>query len=116
MRSFLQIILGFFLLLLFIGSIAFTLANTWPVPLSLGFISFAPQAVSLWVLLAFCLGALTGLVVGSAMFRGIRTGRRLRRLQQKLDQREAELARFTQAPVRRPTPLLTHSTQSTETS
>lgn len=56
-----------FLILVFLASIAFSFFNTGLVPLSFGFVVLSPQPLALWVVLAFALGGLIGLLLGIAM-------------------------------------------------
>ncbi len=56
-----------FLFLVFLASIAFSFFNTELVPLSFGFVVLSPQPLSLWVVSAFALGGLIGLLLGVAM-------------------------------------------------
>ncbi|MCB1689109.1 MAG: LapA family protein [Halioglobus sp.] len=48
-------------------SILFALQNETPVPLDLLIYNFAPQSLALWVLAAFALGGLLGMVVSSVI-------------------------------------------------
>lgn len=45
--------------------ILFALQNTEAVPLDLLFFTFAPHSIALWVLVAFALGGVVGLMVSS---------------------------------------------------
>lgn len=83
-----RLILWFFLLLIFVISIAFSLVNKTTVPLSFGFIVFSPQPISVWVISAFCLGALCGLILGVGML-GSRLN--IRHLKKKLMERDAQI-------------------------
>ncbi len=56
-----------FLFLVFLASIAFSFFNTELVPLSFGFVVLSPQPLSLWVVSAFALGGLIGLLLGVVM-------------------------------------------------
>jgi len=76
------------------ASVLFALQNTAMVPLDLLVYSLAPQSVSLWVLAAFALGGLLGMLVSGGIVLRLRakllaSKRQLQRLQQKLEsQRE----------------------------
>lgn len=61
-----------FLFLVFLASIAFSFFNTELVPLSFGFVVLSPQPLSLWVVSAFALGGLIGLLLGVAMTGNVR--------------------------------------------
>jgi len=45
--------------------VLFALQNPQPVPLDLLFFTFAPRSLALWLLVAFALGGLAGLLVSS---------------------------------------------------
>jgi uncharacterized membrane protein YciS (DUF1049 family) len=87
MEKLARIILYFFLMLIFIASIAFSLVNKTAVPLNFGLFVLAPQPVSAWVIAAFCLGALFGLVSGAGL---LQSRLKIRRLNKELLKREAQ--------------------------
>ena len=97
MQSLRRIVTALLLLLIFICSIAFSLVNTSLVPLSLGWVSLAPQPVSVWVIAAFCLGALIGLVLGAGYFKDIQARRKVRKLQTEIAALEIEVTRLQAA-------------------
>jgi len=88
MGKLLRLILWFFLLLIFVSSIAFSLINNTAVPLSFGFLVLSPQPVSVWVIAAFCLGALCGLILGVSLFK---SRLKVRRLNTEFLEREARI-------------------------
>lgn len=91
MNSFAGFIKFVLLLLVLLAGFVFALQNTTSVGLWL-IHDFAPKPVSLWLLLAFSCGGLSGLVLGYGMWRRIRMGWQLRQLQSELQQCRQELA------------------------
>jgi len=75
------------MLCLLIFSIGFSLWNTEPVPLSFGLFTFAARPVSVWVVVAFSCGVLTGLLLGSGLFRHMLLRRRITQLEKELASR-----------------------------
>lgn len=67
MNKLIRLFAWIFLFLVFLASIAFSFFNTELVPLSFGFVVLSPKPLSLWVVLAFALGGLIGLLLGVAM-------------------------------------------------
>ena len=47
--------------------VLFALQNTIPVPLDLLVYTFEPQSIALWILVAFALGGLLGMIVSAAI-------------------------------------------------
>jgi putative membrane protein len=86
-----RIILWFFLLLIFIASIAFSMINSTAVPLSFGVIVLSPQPISVWVIAAFCLGALCGLILGASL---LKSRLKVRQLNRELLKRELQIQRL----------------------
>lgn len=75
------------LLLIVLISAGFSLWNTTPVPLSLGFHTFAERPLAVWLIVAFCLGGLVGLLAGSGLISQFRLRRRIRQLERELEAR-----------------------------
>lgn len=75
------------LLLIFIISVGFSMWNTVPVPLSFGFYNLEARPLSLWLILAFCFGGLSGLVLGAGLIRDARLRHRIRVLEKELADR-----------------------------
>lgn len=73
MRLFKRISIVLLLLLVLAIGILFSVQNTSPAPLDLLFIQFSPQPLALWVLLAFVLGGIIGMLVSSVAIVSIRT-------------------------------------------
>lgn len=75
------------LLLIVLVSAGFSLWNTTPVPLSLGFHTFAERPMAVWIIVAFCIGGLVGLLIGSGLINQLRLRRRIRQLERELESR-----------------------------
>lgn len=75
------------LIIVIILSAGFSLWNTTPVPLSFGFYTFADRPLAVWVIVAFCLGGLCGLVLGAGLIRDVRLRYRIRKLEKELQRR-----------------------------
>lgn len=91
MNSFAGFLKFVLLLLVLLAGFVFALQNATPVGLWL-IHDFAPKPVSVWLLLAFSCGSLSGLLLGFGIWRRIRLGRQLRQLQSELQQCRQELA------------------------
>jgi uncharacterized membrane protein YciS (DUF1049 family) len=75
--------------------VLFSLQNKSPVPLDLLVYAFEPQSLALWILLAFALGGLVGMLVSSLMILRTRasltaTRRQLDRAREQLGKQQAE--------------------------
>ncbi len=93
MRRLLRIVLWFFLLMIFIVSIAFSLVNNATVPLSFGYFTLAPQPVSVWIIAAFCVGATSGLILGAGFFKDIRARLKVRQLHKEIADLQLKLGK-----------------------
>lgn len=93
----------FIVLLIVLAMVAagmlFALQNREPVGLDLLFITFEPRSVALWILLAFALGGLLGVLASSAVILGQRAGRTA--LDRQLQKANAELDRLRTAGLTR---------------
>lgn len=85
MHRLLRILSWIFLLLVFLAGILFSFFNTEPVALSFGFKVTQPMPLSVWVISAFAVGGLTGLVLGAGLFSGLRTRMEMQRLTRKVE-------------------------------
>lgn len=81
-----------FLVSVFLLSVGFSFFNTQQVPLSLGFMVLAAQPLALWVLGAFALGGILGLLLGSGLFRHWRKEREIAQLRARITNLEQALA------------------------
>lgn len=82
--------------------VLFALQNKAPVPLDLLVYTFEPQSLALWVLCAFALGGVLGMLVSSALLLGSRAAlassrRQLEKARQQLGQQEAQAQDSTAA-------------------
>jgi uncharacterized integral membrane protein len=80
-------ILVFFVLIVFVLSVSFSLWNTTPVALSLGVYEFGLRPLAFWLIAAFCLGGFSGMVVGSGLVDHVRLRLRVRSLEKELESR-----------------------------
>ena len=87
MQRFKRWLVFLLLLLIFIFSVGFSMWNTSPVPLSFGVYQFAARPLSLWLIVAFCLGGLAGLAIGAGLIKDVRLRRRIRALEKELTKR-----------------------------
>jgi uncharacterized integral membrane protein len=87
MKSFKRWLLVLLMLCLLILSIGFSLWNTELIPLSFGVVTFSARPLSVWIVLAFSFGVLTGLLLGSGLFRHMRLRRRIEQLENELASR-----------------------------
>jgi uncharacterized membrane protein YciS (DUF1049 family) len=75
--------------------VLFALQNKAPVPLDLLVYTFEPQSLALWVLCAFALGGVLGMLVSSALLLGLRAAlassrRQLEKARQQLSEQETQ--------------------------
>lgn len=75
--------------------VLFALANDGPVSLDLLIYTFAPRSLALWILLAFAVGGLVGMLMSSLMMVRLRASRNS--LQRKLGRAKAELEKLRTA-------------------
>jgi len=75
--------------------VLFALANDGPVPLDLLVYTFAPRSLALWILLAFAVGGLVGMLMSSLVMVRLRASRNS--LQRKLGRAKAELEKLRTA-------------------
>ncbi len=78
--------------------VLFALQNTIPVPLDLLVYTFEPQSIALWILVAFALGGLLGMIVSAAIL--VRTHAALGSCRRQLDRTLTELSKLRgESPV-----------------
>ena len=75
--------------------VLFALANDGPVPLDLLVYSFEPRSLALWILLAFALGGIAGMLMSSLVMVRLRTS--ANSLQRQLGRAKAELEKLRTA-------------------
>lgn len=100
MHRLLRVFSWIFLLLVFLAGILFSFFNTEPVALSFGFTVLRPMPLSVWVIAAFALGGLIGLLLGAGLFRSMRTRVEMQRLVRKVESLEKEREAARVGPVR----------------
>ncbi|CAA0125411.1 Lipopolysaccharide assembly protein A [Halioglobus japonicus] len=74
------------------ASVLFALQNETPVPLDLLIYTFAPQSLALWVLLAFAVGGVLGMIVSSVIL--LRTRASLSACKKQLDRAREEASKL----------------------
>ncbi len=92
MNKLARIIVWCFIFIIFVTSIVFSFSNTQPVALSFGIVTLAPQALAVWIIAAFALGAMLGLLLGAGVLRNLRAKLEIKRLRAQLSQLEQSLA------------------------
>ncbi len=92
MNKLTRIIVWCFIFILFVVSIVFSFSNTQPIALSFGIVTLAPQALAVWVIAAFVLGGLLGLLLGLGLMKNLRTKLEIKRLQGQIKSLEKHLA------------------------
>lgn len=99
MNRFVRFFIWLFLLLVFLASVGFSFFNTAPVSLSLGYTTLSPQPLSVWVIGAFVLGGLCGLLLGAGLFRHLRARLEINRLRKQVAALEQQLSVSDDGPV-----------------
>jgi uncharacterized integral membrane protein len=94
MHKLIRLLVLTFLLLVFLASVGFAFVNRTPVELSLGFWTFAPQPVAVWVISSFALGGVLGLLFGAGIRRYLKDRFEIRRLRKQLKTTEQEADRL----------------------
>ena len=79
-------------LITLVVGVLFALQNTTPVPLDLLVYTFGPQSVALWILGAFVLGGLLGMIASAAIL--VRTHATLGSCRRQLDRTLTELSKL----------------------
>lgn len=88
----------FIVLATLVVGVLFALQNKTPVPLDLLVYTFEPQSIALWILFAFTLGGLLGMIVSSVIL--VRTHATLGMCRRQLDRTVAELSKLrSESPV-----------------
>ncbi len=83
-----------------VSSCIFSALNTVQVPLSLFFIELPEQAISRWIVTAFVLGGMIGLLLGVGMFNRLKTKAEISRLNKKLGAYELELNKLRSSALK----------------
>ncbi|MBT00146.1 MAG: DUF1049 domain-containing protein [Oceanospirillaceae bacterium] len=92
LKTLIAAVIGLFILVI---GILFTVHNTEPVAIDLVFIQLPEMTLSLWLIIAFLLGGVSGVLISSMTILGLRT--RLRAAQRKAtaSRQEVEKLRTT---------------------
>lgn len=90
MSSLIKFVAAVLLVLIILAGFVFASFNTAEVPLWLGR-EFSPRPVGHWVIVAFTLGGLIGLMLGFGLFSRIKSRMQIRRLNARLKAAEKEL-------------------------
>ena len=75
------------LVLIVLLGAAFGLWNTTPVAVSFGTVTLAERPLAVWLIAAFCLGGLCGLLLSTGIIRHVRLQRRIHKLEKELASR-----------------------------
>jgi lipopolysaccharide assembly protein A len=92
MRLLRNLVILLIVIAMFAAGALFALQNTQPVPLDLLVYSFEPHSLALWLLSAFALGGLAGMLASSLIILRLRTSRAA--ADRKLRSANAELDRL----------------------
>ena len=92
MTKLVRIIAWCFMFFVFVASIVFSYANPEPIALSFGFTTLDPQPLAVWVIVAFALGGLCGVLPGVGLVRNLRLRLEIRRPRTQLTRVEQEFA------------------------
>ena len=88
----------FIVLATLVAGVLFALQNKTLVPLDLLVYTFGPQSIALWILIAFALGGLLGMIVSAVIL--VRTRALLSSCRRQLDRSLAELSKArSESPV-----------------
>jgi len=99
MNKLARIIVWCFIFIIFVASIVFSFSNTQPVELSFGIVTLAPQALAVWVIAAFALGGVLGLLLGVGLVRNLRAKLEIKRLRGQVSKLEQQLAQQKSSPL-----------------
>lgn len=94
MRTLKRLLAGFFVVCVFVATVAFAYYNDTQVAVGLGDWRLPPQAVSIWILGAFVIGGALGLLLGLRLFQGFRRNSRMRKLSRQLTAARKEIEKL----------------------
>lgn len=94
MRKIANLLSGFFLILVFVASITFSVFNSTPIVLTFGSWELPAQPVSVWIIGAFVAGGLIGLILGVGILRNIKSKSQIRRLTKQLSDARQEVSQL----------------------
>ena len=95
MKRLARFLLFLLLILVLLAGFVFTLNNTVAVPLWVG-TELSAKPLGVWILVAFTLGGLSGLLLGLGLWQRFRTRMELQQIRLRLHQTENELALLKQ--------------------
>ena len=91
MRKIRSLLSGLFLILVFTASVVFTYFNSQPISISVGAWQFPSQPISVWIIGAFVLGGLIGLLLGLGIFKNLKLRAKNRHLNRQLDKAKKQM-------------------------
>lgn len=100
MRQIARLLSGFFLILMFVISAAFSYFNSTPVIIKFANWQLPPVPVSVWIIGAFVTGGMLGLLLGLGIFRNLKSRSEIRRLRRLLDQAEQEVQQLRRTSIK----------------
>ena len=97
MSAFIRFVIVIIFIAIVLVGFVFSVNNTMEVPLWVG-VDLAPQRIGIWVMMAFIVGAMSGLLLGFGLFKRIKYKVQLIQLRSRLKSAEKKLA-ATSLPV-----------------
>ncbi len=94
MRKITKLLSALFLVLVFTASISFAYFNTTLVEISVGAWEFPPQPVSVWIIGAFVIGGIIGLLLGLGIFKNLKSKYEIKRLSKQLNEAKQEVSQL----------------------
>ena len=100
MRKLSNLLSRFVLLSVFVAAITFTYFNTDSVTITFGTIVFEPLPVSAWIIGAFVLGSVLGLLLGLNFLSQLKTRAQLKRMSKDLENARREVKQLRNLSLR----------------
>ena len=100
MRNLSNLLSGFVLLSVFVAAITFTYLNTDSVTITFGTIVFEPLPVSAWIIGAFVLGSVLGLLLGLNFLSQLKLRAQLKRMSKDLENARREVKQLRNLSLR----------------
>ena len=100
MRNLSNLLSGFVLLSVFVAAITFTYFNTDSVTITFGTVVFEPLPVSAWIIAAFVLGSVLGLLLGLNFFSQLKSRAQLKRMSKDLENARREVKQLRNLSLR----------------
>ena len=94
MRTLKRLLAGIFVICVFVAAVVFAWYNHTPVSIGIGDWRLPPRAISIWIMGAFVVGGLLGLLLGLRLFQGLRRSGRERSLTRQLAAARRETERL----------------------